>query len=115
MKINPKHNKIVGDAAYELRRVLVEQTIALMKMIGTEQGQTFTFGKTLILYQRKKNGLLETIIADRVSYIDSGIDSGIAPYLFTELCDGNDFLSFFMSISNLQIIYDEVYKAVRKY
>lgn len=111
MKINPKHNKIVGNAAHELRKVLVEQTIALMKMIGTEQGQTFTFEKPLILYERKRNGSLETIIADRVSYSESGN----APSLLTELCDKHYYFSFFMSISNLQIIYNEVYKVVRKY
>ena len=111
MKINPKHNKIVRDAACELRKVLVEQTIALMKMIGTEEGQTFLFEKTLILYQRGKNKLMETIIADRISYNDSGS----APYFLTEFCDENYFCSFNMSISNLQIIYNEVYKVVRKY
>lgn len=110
MKINHKHNKIVGNAAYELRKVLVEQTIELLKLIGAEVGDDVKFDKILILHQRKNNGLTETIVANQLSYNDSGK----APYYILELGD-NLALSFFLSIDCLQVVYNEVYKVVRKY
>jgi len=110
MKINPKHNKIVGNAAYELRKVLVEQTIELLKLIGAEVGDDVMFDKILILHQRKNNGLTETIVADQLSYNDSGK----APYYILSLGD-NLASSFFLSIDCLQVVYNEVYKVVRKH
>ena len=110
MKINPKHNKIVSNAAYELRKALVAQTIELLKLIGTEVGDDVMFDKILILHQRKKNGLTETIVADQLSYNDSGK----APYYILELGD-NLASSLFLSIDCLQVVYNEVYKVVSKH
>ena len=111
MKINPKNLRAVTEATQTLRKTLVEQTIELMKLIGAEKCQPVTFDTTLILYQREKNGLMKTIIADRVSY-DQNLET---KYLIIEM-DGNDFnSSLTLSLSNLQVIYNEIYKVVKRH
>lgn len=110
MKINPKHNKIVGDAAYKLRNALEEQTIELLKLIGAETFEEVVFDKSIIMLQQRKNGLTETIIADRISYNDKGV----VPYYVLELAGQYSF-SYDLSISSMQRVYDEVYKIARNH
>lgn len=110
MKINPKHNKIVEIATRELRNALVGQTIELMKLIGAKTCEDVVFDKVLILHQQRKNGQTETILAGRIWYNDSGQ----IPFYLLEL-DGVYHTSFFLSISNMQLIYGEVYKLARKH
>lgn len=109
MKINPKHNKAVANAAHELRKTLTEHTIALLKLIGAESGQDVVFDKILILHERKKNGIMETILVDRLCYSENG-----KPSYITEM-DGKFHWSFYLSLDSMETIYDEVYKLVRKY
>lgn len=112
MKINPKHNRKVNEEAKIFRSILIGQTIELMKLIGCEPNSDFTFKRTLIMYQRERNGLMRTVLADKVAYDEN---KGGNPFLMVESEDGWFMSSCFMSLSNLQIIYEEVYKQVRKY
>ena len=111
MKINPKHNKAVANAAHEMRKALVEQTVALLKLIGAKNGEAVLFGNLLIMYSRKKNGLTETILADRICYCEVH-DTNVF-YMIEH--DGKFTSSHFMSLSNMETVYEEVYKVVRKH
>ena len=110
MKINPKHNKAGANAAHEMRKTLVEQTIALLKLIGAETGQDVLFNNLLIMHERQKNGLTKTILADRICYCDNVS----TPYYLVEH-NGKLEGSYFMSLSNMATVYEEVYKVVRKH
>jgi hypothetical protein len=110
MKINPKHNKAVAEAGHQMRKVLTEQTIELLKLIGAKIGSDVLFDKLLIMYERKKNGLTETILADRISY-GGGRETEF--YLIEH--NGKFASSYYMSISNMETVYEEVYKIVRKH
>ena len=115
MKIKPSVNKNVTAAVKNCREVLVSETIGLLKQIGAEQGQDVLFRKMLFLYQHKGN-TTETIICDRIAYcgvgrngngyymVSMGKDEYVAP--------ASD---LFLSLSSLQIIYDEVRRVVREY
>ena len=110
MKIHPRHNKAVAEAGHQMRKVLTEQTIELLKLIGAEDCQDVLLNNLLIMHDRKKNGLTETILADRICYCDNGS----SPYYLLE-CNGKPTVSYYMTLSNMETVYNEVYKVVRKH
>ena len=110
MKINSKINKRVNESVADCRRVLTEATIELLKQIGAESGQDVMFGKVLIMHHFK-GGNSETALADRIAYMEGHGDN----YIITTLGNDHPASSFFMSLDNLQTIYNEVRNIVRNY
>ena len=113
MKIKPSVNKNVTAAVKNCREVLVAETIGLLKQIGAEQGQDVLFRKMLFLYQHKGN-TTETILCDRIAYVENRSGNG---YYMVSM--GKDeyvapVSDLFLSLSSLQIIYDEVRRVVRE-
>lgn len=115
MKIKPSINKRVNKAVSDCRKCLIEATIELLRQIGADHGDDVLFKKMLILYQQKKDGTTETIVCDRIAYCASNLEY---PYLMVSMGAEGDVpyhSSHFMSISNLEIIYNEVRRVVREY
>lgn len=112
MKIKASIGKNVAVAMCNCREVLVRETINLLKLIGTEDGQDVWLGQMLFLYQRKGN-TTETIVCDRIAYNDRG---GGTQYYFVSM-DDNTFCqsSIYLSIDSLTAIYEAVRKVVREY
>lgn len=108
MKINPKYSKRVNEAAANYRKVLVEQTIELLKLIGARIGQDVMLKRTLILFEN--NGkTTETKLVNTVSYMEhEGSDS----YLILTMGERHLASSLYLSLSNLQLVYNEVHKVV---
>ena len=109
MKINSKINKRVNESVAECRKVITEATIELLKKIGAEVGQDVVFRHTLILHNFK-NETSETILADRIAYMDSQNGS---QFYVTQFDDEYWGSSCFLSIDNMLRIYDEVRSLVR--
>lgn len=114
MKIKPSVNKNVTEAVKNCREVLVNETIGLLKQMRAEPGQDVTLGKALFLYQHKDN-TTETVVCDRIAY---AWREGSQPYYIVSM--GKDEYvapasDLFLSLSNLQTIYDEVKRVVREY
>lgn len=109
MKINPKINKRVNDSVADCRKVITEATIDLLKKLGVEVGQDVVFRHTLILHNFK-NETSETILADRIAYMDSRNGSQFYVTQFNDEYWGS---SCFLSIDNMLRIYDEVRRLVR--
>lgn len=114
MKIKSSIGKNVSTAVQNCREVLVTETINLLKQMGAEQGQDVLFRRMLFLYQAKGN-TTETIICDRIAYAGR---EGSQPYYIVSM--GKDEYvtprsDLFLSLSNLQTIYDEVRRVVREY
>lgn len=115
MKINPKHNKEVNNAIHQLRMTLVKETIALMRQIGADTGDDVTFDNVLIMYQRD-SGMMRTILCDRISF--AYVKNGDKDYYIVSLDYGEKKYiesSLSLSLDNMKLIYDEVYKVVRRY
>jgi len=110
MKINPKINKRVNESVADCRKVLTNATIDLLKMIA-EQGQDVVFGKILIMHHFK-GGNSETWLADRIAYA-SGKNGN--DFFITALGDDYPASSAFISLDNMQIIYDEVRRIIREF
>ncbi len=112
MKINPKINKRVNDSVAECRKVLTDATIELLKKIA-EPGQDVLFDRTLIIHQKNKD-FSETFIVDRIAYSGGRGDS---EFYIISMEDGDEFCKsdIMLSLSNLQVIYEEVRKIIRKY
>lgn len=112
MKINPKINKRVNDSVAECRKVLINTTIELLKKIA-EPGQDVLFDRTLIIHQTNKD-FSETFIADRIAYSIGRSDS---EFYIISMEDEDEFCKsdIMLSLSNLQVIYEEVRKIIRKY
>lgn len=107
MKIYAKINKRVNESVAECRKVIVEATIELMRKIA-EPGQDVVFNKILIMHQRNSANTTETLLADRIAYMD-GRD-GNSYYVFRM---GDKYGSnIFVSLDNLMLIYNEVKKVV---
>lgn len=114
MKIKPSVNKNVTAAVQNCREVLVNETIGLLKQMRAEQGQDVLLGKALFLYQHKGN-TTETVVCDRIAY--AGREGSESYYIVSM---GSDeyvppMSDMFLSLSNLQTIYDEVKRVVREY
>ena len=109
MKINPKINKRVKDSVAECRKCLTDATIELLKMIA-EPGQDVVFDKILILHQ-ERSGMTETVLANRIAYCTGRGDSEF--YILGMGEDGTA-SNMFLSLSNLQTIYNDVRKVVRE-
>lgn len=109
MKINSKINKRVNESVAECRRVITEATIELLKKLGAEAVQDVVFRHTLILHNFE-NETSETILADRIAYMDSGNGS---QFYYTQFNDEYWGSSCFLSIDNMLRIYDEVKCLVR--
>ncbi len=110
MKINQKITKQVNDSVAECRKVLINSTFMLLTHIGNSGTNVVVFDKILFLFQTKNN-ISETIIADRIEYnMEHSID-----YYFVSLNGEMAHSSCELSLSNLQIIYEEVRKMMRKY
>lgn len=112
MKINPKITEQVNNSVNECRKVLVSSTIELLRQIcKSESYEIVVFGRILFLYQTKNN-VSETILADRIEYnFERNPD-----YFFVSM-DGKKMIqsSENLSLSNLEVIYEEVRKLVREY
>ena len=112
MKINPKHNKAVAKAVHEARKVIVQQTIELLKLIDAKVGDDVVFDKPLVMFENRKNGSLRTIVADRISYFER--EETPSKFYLVEY-KGEYSSSDLMSLSSMKKVYDEVYKIVRKH
>lgn len=111
MKIDPKHNKIVRNAYNELRHIIVAQTVELAKEAKILPNDDLLFDNVLILHKTNKQGMLETIVADRMSYATNVPE----PYYMLELNRKCFYSSFRLSLSNLMEVYNEVHKVISKY
>ena len=112
MKINPKITEQVNNSVNECRKVLVSSTIELLRQIcKSESYEVVVFSRILFLYQTKNN-VSETILADRIEYNwETNPD-----YFFVCMDDSRTCqCSANLSLSNLQVIYEEVRKLVREY
>ena len=110
MKINPKINKRVNESMAECRKVLTEATIELLKTLKAKDSQGVVFGRVLILFQSNGN-VSTTILADRIAYLDGRGDN---PFYIVFMGDTGTASSLTLSISNMQIIYNEVRRVVRE-
>ena len=109
MKVNEKINKRVNDSVAECHKVLTDSIINLLKSVGVESCREFCFGRVLFLYQTKNN-VSETIVADRIVWCDSQEEGTF----FIVTMNGKMAKShIFMSISNLQAIYEEIKRVIR--
>lgn len=108
MKIKTKTNKRVNNAVAECRNAITESTIELLKQLGAEVGQDVVFRHTLILHNFKYE-TSETILADRIAYMDSRNGSQFYVTQFNDEYWGS---SCFLSIDNMLRIYDEVKRLV---
>lgn len=108
MKIKTKTNKRVKDAIAECREAITTSTIELLKQLGAEVGQDVVFRHTLILHNFK-NETSETILADRIAYMDGRNRSQFYVTQFNDEYWGS---SCFLSIDNMLRIYDEVRRLV---
>ena len=111
MRINPKINKRVNESVAECRKVLIDATIDLLKQIDANRGEDVLFGKILIFFQMNKN-VSETITCDRIAYCESNNDNN---FFLLYLNDKPQKNSYMISLSNLQYIYNEVRRLVRKH
>lgn len=107
MRIDSKITNKVNESVAECRKCLTDATIALLKTLGAESGQDVLFGKMLILHHFK-GGNSETMLADRIAYMEGA-------YIITTLAGNHPASSYFISIDNLQTIYNEVRNIVRKH
>ena len=113
MNIKSSIGKKVSEAVTNCHKVLVEETINLLKQIGAEQGDDVLLKRMLILFQSKPDGTSETIVCNRISY--AGRKN--SPYYIISMGNDEDAKSvsdFYLSLSNLQIIYEEVRRVVRE-
>lgn len=112
MKINPMITEKVNNSVNECRKVLVNSTIELLRQISkSESYEVVVFSRILFLYQTKNN-VSETILADRIEYNwERNSD-----FFFVSM-DGDmmSYSSANLSLSNLEVIYEEVRKLVREY
>ena len=109
MKINPKINKRVNESVADCRKVLTEATIELLKKIA-EPNQVVVFNRILILYPSNGN-VTATVLADRIVFEDKTSQ----PFYLVYMDDESTSSSYFLSLSNMQIIYDEVRRVIREY
>jgi hypothetical protein len=115
MKIKSSIGKNVSAAVANCREVLVTETINLLKQIGAEQGDDVLLKRMLILFQTKPDGASETIVCNRIAYADGRNGT---PYYIISMGKDEDVpyrSDLFLSLSNLQAIYDEVRRVVREY
>ena len=108
MKINSKINKRVNESVAECHKVLVDAIIELLKQIGAKDGQDVLFRKILFLYE-SFNNTTETKLADRIAYCKR---EGHTPYIIISMgsdCTASD---AYLSLSSLELIYNEVRKIV---
>lgn len=115
MKIKSSIGKNVSTAVQNCREVLVTETINLLKTMGVEPGQDVLLNRMLILFQTKPDGTSETIVCDRIAYAGR---EGSTPYYIVSM--GKDEYApyrsdLFLSLTNLQVIYEEVRRVVREY
>ena len=112
MKINAKINKRVNESVADCRKVLTEATIELLKKIARPGDDVF-FDRTLFLYQTKDN-VSETILINNIVYSNG---RGGQEFYIVSMGDDNRFCKsdIMLSLSNLQVIYEEVRKLVRNY
>lgn len=113
MKIKSSINKNVTEAVDNCRKIIVNETINLLKQMGVKAGQDVFFGRTLFLYQTKDNVSNITLV-NNIAYGDR---QGCDGYYIVSMIDDERFCKsdIMLSISNLQIIYEEVKKVVRAY
>lgn len=104
MKISRKINNRVNESVAECRKTFTDVTIELLKMLGTKPTQPVMFREMLILYQHKGNKTL-TLIADRIYYCET---EGGDPFYMISTDNDNFTTSTFLSLSNMQIIYNLV-------
>ena len=115
MKIKPCVNKNVSTAVQNCREVLVTETVGLLKQIGAGQDDDVLLKRILFLFQTKADGKTETIVCDRIGYAGR---EGSTPYYIISMGDKDNVRpvsDMFLSLSNLQTIYEEVRRVVRDY
>ncbi len=115
MKIKSSVGKNVSTAVQNCREVLVTETVNLLKQIGAERDDDVLLKSMLIMFQIKPDGTSETIVCDRIAYAGR---EGSTPYYIVSM--GKDekvrpVSSLFISLSNLQTVYEEVRRVVREY
>ncbi len=110
MKIKSSINKNATEAVDNCRKVIVNETINLLKQMGVKAGQDVFFGRTLFLYQTKDN-------VSNITLVNNIVYGDRQGYYIVSMKDDERFCKsdIMLSISNLQIIYNEVYSMVKKY
>ena len=99
-------------AVQECRQVIIDAIVELLKQIGAEDSQYVTLNNMLIMHQRTMDGMMRTVLCDRVSYY---VDRENKYHL---IASGGDYciqLSSELSLDNLQMLYGEVRKVVREH
>lgn len=115
MKIKSSIGKNVTEAVRNCREVLVQETVNLLKQIGAEQGDDVLLKRMLILFQTKPDGTSETIVCNRIAYAGR---EGSTPYYIVSMGKDEEVpyrSDMFLSLTNLEAIYNEVRRVVREY
>lgn len=85
----------------ETMKKVVEETINLLKSAGYEEGKCFEFSYTRILHKTNDKGNITIILADRISFVETGV-----PEPFYMVYQGDDYVSNCeLTIDNLIDIY----------
>lgn len=109
MKINPRINKQVSNAIGECYKVLANAIAEMLKQIGAESDQKVSLNKTVFMFQ-SFNNTTNTIIANHVVYCDRRSE---VPYIFLYMGDDCVASDATLTLSSLEIIYNEVRRIVR--
>jgi len=89
----------------ETRKKLVEETINLLKSAGYKEGMRFEFSYTRILHKTNENGYITIILADIISFVETGVSEP-----FYMVYHGDDY------VSNCELTIDsliDIYYAVK--
>lgn len=111
MKIKSSVGKNVNAAVANCRKVLVEETINLLKSIGAENGDDVYFKRLLLLHGHKGN-TTDTMVCKRIVY-NEGKDNRYS-FFIVSMENGVYTSSIYMSIDNLMAVYNAVREVVRE-
>lgn len=85
----------------DIKKNIVEETINLLKSVGYEEGNCFEFAYTRILHKTNDKGLINTILADKISFVETDV---FEPFYMVSHGDNNA-SSHELTIDNLIAIY----------
>ena len=123
MRIKKSITKGVEDARENLRRELIEATIALMKQIGADRGSVVKFSGTVILTQTvimgddtevKSNIKTRTMLADEIAYNDAEREKENTPYYVLRYNGHWCASSPYLDLAELLTVYEAMRQVVRE-
>lgn len=123
MRIRKSITKFVEDAKGNLRKELVEATIALMKQTGADRGSDVKFSGTVMLTQTRimgddaevrSNIKTRTMMADEISYNDAEREKGNTPYYILRYNGHWCASSPYLDIAELLTVYEAMRQVVRE-